>query len=54
MVPQAPLSMEFSRQEYKTDLLFPTPKDLSDPRIEPTSPESPELSGRFFTTLPPN
>ena len=32
---QAPLSMEFSRQEYWSVLPFPTPGDLSDPGIEP-------------------
>ena len=35
---QAPLSMEFSRQEYWSGLPFPSPGDLSDPRIEPRSP----------------
>ena len=35
---QAPLSMEFSRQEYWTGLLFPSPGDFSDPGIEPRSP----------------
>ena len=35
---QAPLSMEFSRKEYQTGLLFPSPGDLSDPGIEPRSP----------------
>ena len=34
---QAPLSMEFSRQEYWSGLLFPTPGDLPDPGIEPES-----------------
>ena len=34
---QTPLSMEFSRQEYWSELLFPFPGDLSDPGIEPTS-----------------
>ena len=29
---QAALSMEFSRQEYGSDLLFPPPGDLPDPR----------------------
>ena len=47
---QAPLSMEFSRQEYWSELPFPSPGDLSDPEIEP---ESPALAGRFFTTEPP-
>ena len=35
---QAPLSMEFSRQEYWSGLPFPSPGDLPDPRIEPVSP----------------
>ena len=32
---QAPLSMEFFRQEYWSGLPFPSPGDLPDPRIEP-------------------
>ena len=41
---QAPLCMEFSRQEYWSGLPFPSPGDLPDsldertPRIEPASP----------------
>ena len=35
---QAPLSMEFSRQEYWSGLPFPTPGDLPNPGIEPRSP----------------
>ena len=35
---QAPLSMEFSRQEYWSGLPFPSPGCLLDPGIEPTSP----------------
>ena len=35
---KAPLSMEFSRQEYWSGLLFPLPGDLPDPGIEPGSP----------------
>ena len=35
---QAPLSMGLSRQEYWSGLPFPTPEDLSGPRIEPGSP----------------
>ena len=31
---QAPLSMEFSRQEYWSGLPFPTPGHLPDPGIE--------------------
>ena len=35
---QAPLSMGFSRQEYWSELLFPSPGDLPNPGIEPESP----------------
>ena len=35
---QAPLSMRFSRQEYWSELLFPSPGGLLDPGIEPRSP----------------
>ena len=35
---QAPLSMRFSRQEYWSGLPFPSPRDLSNPGIEPRSP----------------
>ena len=34
---QAPLFMEFSRQEYWSGLPFPSPGDLLDPGIEPES-----------------
>ena len=34
---RAPLSMEFSRQEYWSGLPFPSPEDLPDPEIEPGS-----------------
>ena len=40
IVHQAPLSMEFSRQEYWSGLSFPTPGDLPNPGIEPGSPAS--------------
>ena len=49
---EAPLSMGFSRQECWSELPFPTPGDLPDPGIEPTSPASPALASRFFTTDP--
>ena len=49
---QAPLSMEFSKQEYWIELPFLTPGDLPDPGIEPTSLESPALAGRFFIIVP--
>ena len=35
---QAPLSMEFSRQEYWSGLPVPSPEDLPDPGIKPKSP----------------
>ena len=35
---QAPQSMGFSRQEYWSELPFPSPEDLPDPGIEPGSP----------------
>ena len=41
---QAPLSVEFSRQEYWSGLPCPTPGDLPDPGIE----MSPALAGGFF------
>ena len=50
---QAPLSMEFSRQETWSGLPFSTPEDFSNPGIKPTSPESPALAGEFFTSEPP-
>ena len=34
---QAPLAMEFSRQEYWSELPFPSPRDLPNPGIEPGS-----------------
>ena len=39
--------MEFSRQEYWSGLLFPTPGDLPEQGVEP---ESPALADGFFTT----
>ena len=47
---QAPLSMEFSRQEHWSGLPFPSPGDLPDPGIKPASLMSPALAGGFFTT----
>ena len=49
---QVPLSMGFPRQEYWSGLPFPSSGDLLDPGIEPMSPASPTLAGRFFTTAP--
>ena len=42
---QAPLSMEFFRQEYWSVLPFSAPENLPDPGIS--------LAGGFFTTEPP-
>ena len=46
---QAPLPMEFSRQEYWSGLPFPPSGDLPDPVMEPASFMSPALPGEFFT-----
>ena len=48
---QAPLSTEFSRQEYWNQLPFPPPGDFPDPGIEPVSLVSSALAGEFFTTV---
>ena len=40
------MSMEFSRQEYWSGLLFPSQGDLPNPGIKP---KSPALAGGFFT-----
>ena len=50
---QAPLPMEFSKQEYWSGLAFPTPEDLPNPRMELAALESPALAGGFFTTEAP-
>ena len=42
--------MGLSRQGYCSGLPFPPSGDLPDPGIEPKSPASPALAGRFFTT----
>ena len=47
---QDPLSMKFSRQEYRSGLPFSPPGDLSDIGMEPMSLMSIALAGRFFTT----
>ena len=47
---QAPLSMEFSRQEYWSGLPCPPPEDLPNSGIKPTSLMCPALAGGFFTT----
>ena len=40
---QAPLSIDFPRQESWSEWLYPPPEDLSNPGIEPVSHESPAL-----------
>ena len=50
---QDPLSMEFSRQEYRRELPLPFPGDIPDSGIKPVSFVSPALAGRFFTSEPP-
>ena len=50
---QAPLSLEFSRQEYWSGLPFPSPGDLPDPGIiKPASPMHlvHRQAGRYLTT----
>ena len=47
---QAPLSMEFSRQEYWSGLPFPTPRDRSDAGIELASLNVSWISRQVFTT----
>ena len=54
-----PPSMEFSRQEYRSTLPFPSPGDLPDPGTEPGSPElqadslPSEPPGKPFSVLIP-
>ena len=47
---QAPLSMGFSRQEYSSGVSCPSPGDLPDPGLQPTSVMAPALASKFFTT----
>ena len=47
---QAPLSMGIPRQEYWSELPFPSPGALTDPGIKLVSLRSPALAGVFFTT----
>ena len=48
------MPMEFFRQEDWSGLSVPSPGDLPNPGIEPTTPTSPALAGVFFTTEPPD
>ena len=47
---QAPLYMEFSRQEYRGGLPWPPPRDLPGPETEPSSPA---LAGSSLPLVPP-
>ena len=49
----ASLSAQFSRQEYWSRSLCPTPENLPDPGIKPMSPSPPALESRFLTTESP-
>ena len=45
--------MGFPRQEYWSGLPSTSPGDLPYPGMEPMSPVSPPLAGRFVTTVLP-
>ena len=49
---QAPLSMGFPRQEYRSGLPFPSPGDLSDTGSELVSPVSSALQEDFLPLEP--
>ena len=52
VVCQAPLPMEFSRQEYLSGLPHPVSGGHDNMGIKPESYASPALPGRFFPTVP--
>ena len=45
---KTPLSLEFARQEYWSQLLFPSPGDFPNSGTEPASPA---LGSGFFITI---
>ena len=49
---QAPLSMEFSSQEYWGGFPFPPPEDQPGPGIEPMSLKSSALQGNSLSLAP--
>ena len=51
VVHQVPLSVRFSRQEYWSELPFPSPWNLVNPGVKPLSPV---LAGEFFITESPS
>ena len=50
---QAPLPVEFSKQDCWSQLPFLTSEDLPYPVIEAIFPVSPTLTDKFFTSTPP-
>ena len=50
LYPARLLSMGFPKQDYWSGLPFPSPGDLSEPRMELSTLVSPALTGGFFTT----
>ena len=48
---QAPLPMEFSRQQYWSGVPLLTSWDLPDPELKSMSPISLALAGVFFITI---
>ena len=50
---EAPLPVEFSRQEYWSGLLFPLPGDLPDPGNEPKALVSLALQADSLPSEPP-
>ena len=53
LLPARLLSMDFSRQEYWSELSFPTQGDLPDPEIKPAPLTSPAhwQAGTFSTSI---
>ena len=49
MASQAPLSLEFSKQDFWNGVPFSPPGNLPYPGVKPASLASPSLTGRFFT-----
>ena len=50
---QVPLSMGFSRQEYRSGLPWPLPGDLPDPGVESVSLRSAALAAGSLPPVPP-
>ena len=50
MACQAPLFIEFPKQEFSSGFPFPSPGDLPKRGVEPASPA---LASKFFTTESP-